>query len=307
MHAGMTLLEVLVACGILILGLSGIAALLPAAGFQLSQAATEDRAGVLAANARSDASSRRLSAAALCSNPALAVAFGPGLNELSSIAPTWFASAVASKLTDRIDGTRGFWLEDDLAHLTDASENPVNTFANGSIGPREFKDRVCWAGLLLPGMNSDGSRAAAAAAGQPATLAIATLRKAPDAGRGAKLFTLTAPAVDAAPPVCFDLAAHELSEEADRKLFLGPCSWVLLLPTLPGTAPIKPVQINSSWTLPNGGISQIVLRMPEDLSAPDGQRLLVDRYRTLSGNIQQFRVVAISNVVRLDQYPLTLD
>jgi hypothetical protein len=325
-RVGMTLLEVLVACGILILGLSGIAALLPAAGFQFGQAATEDRASVLAANARSDASSRRLPAAALSSNPALAVGFGPGLAELSSVAPAWFSNAVASTLTSRIDGTRGFWLEDDLAYQTDAPGNPINTFANGATGPREFKERVCWAGLILPGMKSDGSGAAEASAGQPATLAIASLRKAPATGRAVKLFRLSAPYTrlqqgQSPPPgVSFTVAPEDLSSEADRKQFFGPCGWVLLLPNLlPGTqrcsAPIRLLQINSSWTLPNGSSSQIVLRMPEDLLVADGPgKLLIDRYRTLdppdtqaTTGVQLFRVIGIANVVRLDQHYLTLD
>lgn len=321
--AGMTLLEVLVACGILILGLSGIAALLPAASFQLSQAATEDRAGVLAANARSDVRCRALSASALSSNPQLAVPFGPGLTDLASVAPAWFAPPVAGSLAPRIDGSRGFWLEDDLAFQLNATGDSINTFANGTTGPREFKERVCWAGLLLPGMKSDGTGAAAASTGQPVTLAIATLRKAPDAGRGGKLFTLSAPfrrpqpGQPPPPGVCFTVSG--LAGAADLKQFLGPCGWVLLLPVVPGTqpgsAPIRPVQINSSWTLSSNGPSQIALRLPEDLLAADGVgKLLVDRYRRLDPpapneltGIQTFQVIGLANLARLDQHYLTLD
>lgn len=49
--SGFTLLEVLVACGLLVLALSGIAAMLPASGYQLARAAVEERAAVVASNA----------------------------------------------------------------------------------------------------------------------------------------------------------------------------------------------------------------------------------------------------------------
>lgn len=47
---GVTLLEVLIAGGILVVGLAGVAAILPAAGMMLSEAATADRAAALANN-----------------------------------------------------------------------------------------------------------------------------------------------------------------------------------------------------------------------------------------------------------------
>jgi hypothetical protein len=323
---GMTLLEVLIACGILLVGLSGIAALLPAASLQFSRAATEDRAGILAANANSDVRSRRLSASALCSTPALAVAFGPGFTELASVAPAWFANPVAGSLAQWIDSSRGFWLEDDLTYQLNSAGYPSNTFGNGKTGPRGFKERVCWAGLILPGMKPDGTGAAEASAGQPATLAIATFRKAPAVGSAVKRLTLSAPykrpqqGQPPPPGVCFTVSPQDLNGEADRKQFLNPCGWILLLPKLsnPATpqtppAPIRLLQINSSWTLPNGGSSQLVLRIPDDLLAVDGDgKLLIDRYRTLTpldelNGTQTLNVVGIANVVRLDQHHLTLD
>jgi type II secretory pathway pseudopilin PulG len=51
---GMTLLEVLVACGILVVGLASVAAILPAAASLLADAATVDRSAALAANAAAD-------------------------------------------------------------------------------------------------------------------------------------------------------------------------------------------------------------------------------------------------------------
>ena len=53
-RAGFSLLEVLVACGILVVGLASIAAILPAAGSRLSEAAAQDRAVAAAAVAMSE-------------------------------------------------------------------------------------------------------------------------------------------------------------------------------------------------------------------------------------------------------------
>jgi Tfp pilus assembly protein PilV len=62
-RAGVTLLEVLVACGILVVGLASVASILPAAGTRLAQATLEDRAGTAAANAYADIVNRGLVAA----------------------------------------------------------------------------------------------------------------------------------------------------------------------------------------------------------------------------------------------------
>ncbi len=55
---GMTLLEVLIACGILVVGLASVAAILPAAASLLAEAATVDRSSALAANAAADLAGR---------------------------------------------------------------------------------------------------------------------------------------------------------------------------------------------------------------------------------------------------------
>ena len=61
-RAGFSLLEVLVACGILVVGLASIAAILPAAGSRLSEAAAQDRAVAAAAVAMSEIRCRNLAA-----------------------------------------------------------------------------------------------------------------------------------------------------------------------------------------------------------------------------------------------------
>ncbi len=68
--SGITLLEVLIACGILVVGLASVAALLPAAASVFAEATAVDRGGSLAANAAADLQFRETVAAA---------DFGPGI------------------------------------------------------------------------------------------------------------------------------------------------------------------------------------------------------------------------------------
>jgi hypothetical protein len=333
--SGIALLEVLVACGILVVGLAGVAALLPAASLLLSQAATEDRAGALAANAGGDARCRGLAAAELFSQSARAAVFGPGMRELASVAPNWFAAAASAEQL-RIDPTRGFWSEDHMVYEPNSGGHLMNTFFNGTSGPRQFRDKVCWGGVVMQGLQADGLGMAAAAPGAPASLLIATFRRAPDAGNAAKAITLYAQAVPYPekpgkflPPsgwfamspqdlngVGSESAAARSGQENDRRQFLAGCSWVLLLPSNPGAWPIRPLQVNSSWTLPGPGVredvtrrsSQLMLRIPDDLMGLDASGdPIIDRYRQFGGGRQELRVVGLANVVRVDQYHLTLD
>lgn len=89
---GFSLLEVLVACGILVLGLASVAAILPAAGARLGEAAAQDRAAAASYVAFSDLRSRGLCAQDLFpgapSSPATAVVFGETLSLSISTACT---------------------------------------------------------------------------------------------------------------------------------------------------------------------------------------------------------------------------
>lgn len=62
-NSGITLLEVLIACGILVVGLASVAALLPAAGSVFAEATAVDRGAALAANAAADLQFRGVLAA----------------------------------------------------------------------------------------------------------------------------------------------------------------------------------------------------------------------------------------------------
>ena len=144
----MTLLEVLISCGVLVVGLASIASLLPAAGSRLAQATTEDRGGTLAANARTDALACGLVAFDLFSDANRLQAYGKlhdpqdrepftdlnGNGTRDSNEPyadinfdgTW-RSAGSSTLASRIDLQRGFVLEDDVVFAPPTTaETPRN-------------------------------------------------------------------------------------------------------------------------------------------------------------------------------------
>jgi type II secretory pathway pseudopilin PulG len=75
-RGGTTLLEVLVACGILVIGLASVAALLPAAASVMADAARLDRAANLATNAVADLRFRGLLTAASFNDQVKTLVFG---------------------------------------------------------------------------------------------------------------------------------------------------------------------------------------------------------------------------------------
>jgi hypothetical protein len=221
-RAGLSLLEVLVACGILVIGLSSIAAILPAASSRLAQAAQEDRAGIAAANAYAEAVNRGLLSSKIFTDTSKPAVFG-------KVLPNLAGSLVASGSTaGLIDPTRGFVLEDELIYQPPTTTNtPVNSFFGGLTGPREYKEAVCWGAMLAPTTYP-------AAAGNPAALSIAVFRK---EGTVSPELALTQAS-----------GIHKMAspDEAVMKKFLKGCSYVLALPSSANVPP-RFFQITSSW------------------------------------------------------------
>jgi len=224
---GFSLLEVLVASGLLIMGLTCFAALLPAAGSRLAEATAEDRAGTLAANAWAEFISRGLAASDVfpAATTGKACVFGPVLQDLSA---TNVVAANAAVVGARIESSRGFALEDDLVFepTTDVA-TPLNSFLSGGTGPREYRPGVCWAAMLAP-----VDLATPIGPGSLATISVAVFRKAGDM----QTFTLT--------PVSGNYQLSP-SDESTRKRFARGCSFLLVLAS--GTQPDWR-RINASWT-----------------------------------------------------------
>lgn len=242
-RAGFSLLEVLVACGILVIGLTSIAAILPAASSRLAEATAEDRAGTLAANAYAEAVARGLLSSDIfpaSSSGTTCVVFGRVLtiNGTSTSIPVGKV-ALASGTTvsgtvlfTRIDQARGFVLEDDLTYsIPTTGETPNNSFLNGGTGPREYKDGVCWGGMLTPTVLTG-----TVGPGSVATLSLAVFKKSGDM----QSLTLTPTS---------GLYAVVPADAQTRKKYAKGCSYLLVLPT--GAAPTWQ-RINASWTTVTG-------------------------------------------------------
>lgn len=291
---GITLLEVLVACGILVVGLAGIAAVLPAAGSRLAQASLEDRAGAAAANAYAEIVNRGLIAVDLFgSGTTKACVFGQSLPTLATTATAsnFIVSATATVLQTRIDRTRGFQLEDELVYTVPTiADTPNNSFVSGVVGPREYRSGVCWGAMLAPAQYP-------ANAGGIATLSIAVFKK----PGNTKLLMLTG---TPAPMFLYTTGSlRGIADEADCKQFLTGCSSVLALPTTSNTPP-RWVKITSSWTNPGPGT-------PED--ATKRKSFVVLNLAALGSGTANLissgsmTVIGFENLIRVDQYPVPLE
>jgi hypothetical protein len=272
-RAGLSLLEVLVACGILVIGLTSIAAILPAAGSRLGQATQADRGGVLAANAYAEVVSRGLIAADVFSVPGKACVFGKELSELPTVGTAGTVTAVSSgTLAQRIDTANGFLLADDLVYTTGTtSDLPVNAFAPAAGSIRRFNEGLCWGGMIACTGNAQ--------MGTPATLSIAVFKK---EGGPPKEIALTGSS---------GMFRMTTPSESDLKTYLPGCGSVLALPASAG-APPRWFRINSAWKQENGTACWVSFADNAGLASFAGANPTVYGFEQL---------------LRVDQYPVTLE
>lgn len=287
-RAGLSLLEVLVACGILVIGLSSIAAILPAAGSRFAQATQADRAGVTAANAYADLVNRRLLSADLFSTPSKACVFGKELREVPDVSAAARAVteiAKSNELNARIDPTTGFLLQDELVYRPPTTtQTPLNAFVSGTTSIRQYTEGACWGAMIA-------SRTAAGV-GTPATLSIAVFKK----EGGPPVQALLAGPAGSTLLQYSTGAANGLADEATRKRYLPGCSFVLAL-----TNPPQWIRITSSWTNP-GPVNPVT--QVEDASKR-ASFVVLERNPFNSGSTMPF--VAFENLMRVDHYPVRLD
>lgn len=298
MPAGVTLLEVLISCGLLIIGLATVASLLPAAGSLLTQATLEDRAAVLLSNATAEVSNRVLVAADAFPTTASAagprtLVFGKVLGPLPSAgalptgraAAEYFAEPSAVGLK-RCGAPRTFLLEDVLVYDPSRfSGTPVNAFAvdQGEFGPRLFRQGLCWGATLVPKQFPPRS-------GEAAVLSIAVFKREGDGAQGT--------AEDAIPVVLERVGSCYQADSLIGGPLLRGCSWVLAVPPSPDASPGW-FKIMSSWTW-NGAIgssTRLILRDQE-------------RFATVTGAAaagSRATVLVFEGIVRLDEQAVTLD
>jgi hypothetical protein len=302
--AGLTLMEVLVACGVLAIGLAGVAALLPAAGSRFAQATQADRAGFLAASVRAELVNRGLVAADVVVSGTPTYAFGEvltALNTVSSTSRRWHtfigpnASPVVSQRLDTGTNGRGFFLEDDLVYATSStSATPVNSI--GADGGRAFNPGLRWGATLIP-------TSGAAVPGAPATLSVASFAKASAAreisisgSAGSMMFPCTGVLATGPTATMQASGTHGVAIEAARRLVLQPCTSVLVLGSPPRWA-----RVAASWTIPGPIVSGTENRTLRT------SFVVLDPNPIQSSTTQQIRIVGFQGLLRVDHYPVTLD
>jgi type II secretory pathway pseudopilin PulG len=328
-RAGITLLEVLVACGILVVGLASLASVLPAAGSRLAQASVEDRAGIAAANAYAECVARGLITSDIFVSSTRACGFGRGFEEIvDQIDPasrrprnrTLIASTTAAILQPRplpfltrIDEVRGFVLEDDLSFQPSAGDTPLNAFItippNQEPGHRLSRPGVCWGAMLAPVSGT-------AVAGAEATLSIAVFRKECEETAslsltqqsGALYRVISGTTVSESGQTAYlpgPMGTNSPLPNADiaalRKQFVPGCGYVLMLPATGAANPRMPkwVRVTSSWT------SNEPLDPANSGSAKgDVTYVALDLDGTAPASTA---VIGFENLVRVDQYTVTLD
>jgi len=266
---GITLLEVLIACGVLVLGLASVAALLPAAGSRLGQATVEDRGGVLAANARAEVQLRGLLTADLFQERNKTIAFGEVLDQVPPLAAQKMTPPRPEVLAKRIRD-RDFLLEDQLLfEPPTTAETPLNSFTDGR---RAFKESLCWGASLAPAKPDT----IGAIPGSPAVLTIAVFR----AGSEPRQIQLV--------PASADLYRMEPADPGLLKSHLKGCSYVIAPPMRPDQSP-RWFRIQSSWM--TDGVAYVAFTDPG--------------FRPFAGNTPA--VIAFDKLVRVDQYTVTLE
>ena len=294
---GFSLLEVLVACGILVIGLTSVAAILPAAGARFAEAALYDRAAAAANVGMSEVLLKNVASAKLFGTPPVqnvAVVFGEVLPKLVSgitpsptglRAPKFSTAGVADAvdpttvfLTSLFDmGTsperRGFFLGDEVlyeaptasAGTTDVYGTgglPVRSVAANAAGVKAFKRGVCWGAMVTPypwGVDP--------ASMTQARVTVAVFKS---SGEIKQIpLTLVSPGV----------YKMTTANEATRKKFLAGCSWALALPS--SGAP-QWLAINSSWK--SGAAAYVSFR---ESSLPSGSTLTVVGFEGLLNVVDQ--------------------
>lgn len=294
---GITLLEVLISCGLLVVGLSAIAALLPASGSRLTQATTEDRAAVLLSNAAAEIVNRSLIAAdAFPTNgSAPTLAFGkvlerlPTLGSLPSGGPaSGIFSGLSAAAQKRCGSWRTFVLEDVLAYAeTQTADTPTNSFTTdgAGLGPREFRDGLCWGATLAP-------RTRPVAPGGKAVLSLVVFKRADKSVSGAAYEPL---------PVVLTRVGSVYEADVftdDNDALLRGCTWVLALPA-GATDSARWFRVMSSWNwqTPTGQRKRVVLHDQAEF----------EQLTNSAASGAAATVFAFEGIVRVDEKSLTLD
>ena len=246
-RSGMSLLEVLVACGILVIGLASVAAMLPAAASRLSQASAQDRSVAAAQAALVEIEARQLLSRDLFVSGSAALVFGLGTPQAADLphVGTALSRPVGAGFAQRMDNDpasdgRMYYVEDEVQYDLAAGSAPTNSFASGI---RQFRRGVCWGAVVLPEPWGTGTASLNAA-----RVGIAVFQK-PGAP---ERFSLTTVFSGSTPSAMFEAPGASI-DDATRKQYLKPCSFVLAIPPSNSVAP-RWLAIVSSWPIWTPGV-----------------------------------------------------
>lgn len=293
---GITLLEVLISCGILVIGLTSLSAMLAAAGVRLTQATIEDRAAVAATNALAEVKNRGLAAASAFGGRKAVLVFGnviEALADLNGQSP-WF-SRPSTSVSARCGSPRTFQLEDDLMYESGQLMGSLaNAFTsqNQTVAIRAFRPGVCWGATLTCFPHAVGNAADAggeAVEGASAELAVAVFKRAADQ-TSMRAVTLTK---------CDDGLSYEyLADVGSPEPPLRACSWVMAIPADTSATP-RWFRIRASWTM-------------EPLASNLPRVILDDKeeFETLTASANATNtasVIVFDGLVRLDKHTVILD
>ena len=294
---GITLLEVLISCGLLVVGLSTIAALLPASGSRLTQATTEDRAAVLLSNATAEIVNRGLIAtdAFPTNGSAPTLAFGKVLDKLPTLGnmpsggvASGIFSGLSAAAQKRCGSWRTFVLEDVLAYAdSQTADTPINSFTRdgAGLGPREFRNGLCWGATLAP-------RTRPVVPGGQAVLSIVVFKRWDKSAGGA--------AGEPRPVVLTRVGsvyeANVFTDDNDS--LLRGCTWVLALPAGAADSP-RWFRVMSSWKwrTPTGQTKRVVMH----------DQAVFEKLTNSAASGAVATVLAFEGIVRVDEQALTLD
>lgn len=297
---GITLLEVLISCGILVIGLTSLSALLAAAGFRLTQATIEDRAAVAATNALAEVRNRGLAAASAFENKKTVLVFGKVIEALADYdagpngQSPWFARPSASAKA-RCGSPRTFQLEDDLMYESgQLMGSPANAFTSqsGTASMRRLRPGVCWGATLtcLPSVaDGAGDTVVEAVEGASAELAIAVFKR--DVGPlSMQSVTLT----KADDGISYEYMADLGSPDPP----LRACSWVMAIPASSAATP-RWFRVRASWTM-----EPLSSNMPKVIFDHQAE------FEKLTGSTNpntNATVIVLDGLVRLDKHIVILD
>jgi Tfp pilus assembly protein PilV len=321
-RAGLSLLEVLVACGLLVVGLSSVAALLPAATSRFADAVAEDRAAQLAINAHAEIEARGvLRASFFAAAPSMALVLGESQSLLTT-------SATA---TDAGKNARATLL---LGPLGDAAVSGSSSrFTMASSGTTRFDTEAIWpatgwqskdpaASALRRGFFSEDDLDFPVVGGAPQSgfetapgngttlLATRLLRRGvcwsalvipnasgtPAPGTTASVAIMTFKKPPTVLPI--DLEADPSGvyflpsgRNNDRRTFLKACSHVLALPSSAALRP-KLFRVNASWAAESK--SYVSFDAPPD----DVKQFITAKF---------LPVLGFSGLIRVDEFPVVLE